>query len=315
MHFSARGAITALGALLGFLLTYWLLKSHSDFLPRDHGREYAVNGKQSIGKPRGAGIVFVLAAAAMILIFGMVSVEMILYMALLAAIMLTGYLDDAAKVSWGELRKGILDLVIAVATTVVFLYYNGSDVTECFTGGKAHLPMVLFAILSILLIWVAINVTNCSDGVDGLSGTLTIITLLTYYVADQILQKTEFNDAIIIFIACLLAYLWFNAGPSLMLMGDAGSRAMGFFIALTALKSGSPFLYLLASIVLIVDGGAGIAKVFLMRHTKIRILQQTTTPIHDHVRKNFGWSNTQTVTRFAIIQMVVSVVTLGIMMH
>ena len=187
--------------------------------------------------------------------------------------------------------------------------------TECFTGGTAHLPMVLFAILSILLIWVAINVTNCSDGVDGLSGTLTIITLLTYYVADQILQKTEFNDAIIIFIACLLAYLWFNAGPSLMLMGDAGSRAMGFFIALTALKSGSPFLYLLASIVLIVDGGAGIAKVFLMRHTKIRILQQTTTPIHDHVRKNFGWSNTQTVTRFAIIQMVVSVVTLGIMMH
>lgn len=315
MHYSARYTMTAIGALLGFLLTFWLLNKHSSFLPKDHGREYAVNGKQSIGKSRGAGIVFVLAAAAMILLFASVSIEMILYMALLAAIMLTGYLDDAAKVSWGELRKGILDLIIAVATTIVFLYYNGSDVTECFTGGTAHFPMVLFAVLSILLIWVAINVTNCSDGVDGLSGTLAIITLLTYYFADLVLQRTDFNDEIIIFIACLLAYLWFNAGPSVMLMGDAGSRAMGFFIALTALKSGSPFLYLLASIVLIIDGGAGIAKVFLMRHTKIRILQSTTTPIHDHVRKNFGWSNTQTVTRFAIIQLIISFVTLGIMMH
>ena len=89
-------------------------------------------------------------------------------------------------------------------------------------------------------------------------------------------------------------------------MGDAGSRAMGIFIAITALKSQSPFLYLLAAAVLIIDGGLGLIKVSLLRFLKIHILKNTTTPIHDHVRKKMGWSNAQVVFRFAIIQIIIS---------
>ena len=85
-------------------------------------------------------------------------------------------------------------------------------------------------------------------------------------------------------------------------MGDAGSRALGFYIAVVAMKSGRPFIFLLLAVVLIVDGGIGLIKIFLLRFFKIAILKNTRTPLHDHARKETGWSDTQVVFRFAIIQ-------------
>jgi phospho-N-acetylmuramoyl-pentapeptide-transferase len=90
-------------------------------------------------------------------------------------------------------------------------------------------------------------------------------------------------------------------------MGDAGSRAMGLFIAIAIMKTGRPFLYILAALVLMVDGGIGLLKVSLIRVFKIHILKNVRTPLHDHVRKNLGWSNAQTVFKFAIIQIMIAV--------
>ena len=59
---------------------------------------------------------------------------------------------------------------------------------------------------------------------------------------------------------------------------------------------------------LLLDGGLGLIKVSLLRVGKIRILTKVRTPLHDHVRKMWGWSNTQTVFRFAIIQIILAVV-------
>ena len=103
----------------------------------------------------------------------------------------------------------------------------------------------------------------------------------------------------------LVAYLWYNANPSSMLMGDAGSRAMGMMIAITALGSGYPLLYIPFSLVMILDGGLGLVKVALLRFLKIRILSNTRCPLHDQARKVNGWSNTQVVFRFAIIQFII----------
>lgn len=89
-------------------------------------------------------------------------------------------------------------------------------------------------------------------------------------------------------------------------MGDAGSRAMGLFISIAILKTGSPFLYIPVTLVMILDGGLGLLKVALLRFLKIRILTKVRTPLHDHVRKNWDWSNTQTVFRFAIVQIILA---------
>lgn len=300
-----RPLIAFIGVLTAFGATCLLLSKCSGLLPKDQGRDFAVEGKKSAGKPRGAGIIFVLVFAVAMLLFADLSLELCIYLMLVVIEMLTGFFDDTADKPWGELKKGILDLIVAVAVALTYLQYNGS--TILFAGKELVLHPVLFAVCAVVLVWVSINVTNCADGVDGLSGTLVIITLATIYVIDNIRAAgPEFSFPILLFIVCILGYLWYNATPSRLLMGDAGSRAMGVFISIAVLKSGSPFLYIPAAFVLIMDGGLGLVKVSLIRVFKIHILKNTLTPLHDHVRKKLGWSNTQTVFRFAIIQIVIS---------
>ncbi len=285
------------------------------FLPKDIGRDYAHDGKLSAGKPRGAGIIFILAYIISAVLFSHINIELLIYHVLVLAAMMTGFLDDASKAPWGEYKKGLLDLAIAIGVAVSYLYFNGNGVKLALFNVSFNIPYVIYGILIVILIWTAINVTNCADGVDGLSGTLTIITLLSFYVANRVLGRgSDMNHLIFLFCVCLLGYLWFNATPSKLLMGDAGSRAMGLFIGIVALKSGSPFLFLLLAIVIILDGGLGLVKVTLLRFLKIHILKNIRTPLHDQVRKVNGWSNTQTVYRFSIIQIVVSGITLYILL-
>ena len=293
------------GILFAFLVTIVATDKLSQFLPKDAGRDFAHDGKLSAGKPRGAGIIFVLAFVAAAILFAPMNVEYLIYLVLVAICMLTGYLDDASKNPWGEYKKGFLDLCVAVMVAVTFLKYNSNIVELAMFGAKFTIHPILFALLTVVLVWTSVNVTNCTDGVDGLSGTLTIITLMTIYGINVIREiPGDFSFLILIFAVCILGYLWYNATPSRLMMGDAGSRAMGLFISIAILKTGSPFLYIPAAIVLILDGGLGILKVSLIRFCKIHILKNVRTPIHDHVRKVWMWSNTQTVFRFAIIQII-----------
>ena len=307
--------LAALGLLVAFAGTCLFLTTCSQYLPKDAGREFAHDGKLSAGKPRGAGIIFILVFTVSALIFAPIGREMCIYLILVAAEMLTGYMDDSSDKPWGEYKKGLLDLIVAVVLAFTFLNHNSNTITLASIGMEVTIPPILFGILIVILVWVSINVTNCADGVDGLSGTLTIITLMTIYVIDKIKGMPEdFSYLILLFAICILGYLWYNATPSRLMMGDAGSRAMGIFISIAILKTGSPILYIPVAIVLILDGGLGLVKVFLIRFFKIHILKNTRTPLHDHVRKIMGWSNTQTVFRFAIIQIVVSIATVYMLM-
>ncbi len=303
-----QALVAALGLLAAFVGTCLFTAKCSKFLPRDAGRAFAHDGKLSAGKPRGAGIIFIFVFVAAAFLFAPVNLEIIIYLILIVAEMLTGYMDDASENPWGEYKKGLLDLIVAVILAVTYLSFNSSTIEIASLGMRLTIPPVLFGLLTVILVWGSINVTNCTDGVDGLSGTLAIITLGTFYVIDHIKgNQDNFTFLILLFMICILGYLWYNATPSLLLMGDAGSRAMGIFISIAALKSGSPLLYIPVALVFILDGGLGLLKVALIRGFKIHILKNVRTPLHDHVRKVMGWSNTQTVFRFAIIQIVISV--------
>ena len=296
------------GILFAFAATVFATARLSPFLPKDAGREFAHDGKLSAGKPRGAGIIFVLAFAAAGLLFAPVQAEHVIYLILIVICMLTGFFDDASKTPWGEYKKGFLDLCVAAMVALTFLRYNSNVVELALFDIRFTLHPIVFALLTVVLVWISVNVTNCSDGVDGLSGTLTLITLMTIYIIDRIKDAgQDFSFLILLFSVCILGYLWYNATPSRLLMGDAGSRAMGLFISIAILKTGCPFLYIPVALVLLLDGGLGLGKVFLLRFFKIRILKNVRTPLHDHVRKVWDWSNTQTVYRFAIIQIIVSV--------
>lgn len=309
--FADSNFIFLIGVVVAFALTIAFMRIFADKLPHDQGRAFAVEGTLSKGKARGAGILFIIALIACDIVFNILSLEKTIYLVIIALTMVSGFLDDAAEKPWNEYVKGAIDLVLAIGVAVTFLYYNGNSFTIAIANGYyVDLPYWLYGILIVALVWMAINVTNCTDGVDGLCGSLSIITLGSFYLYMRVMGEVigDFTYTIVLFIVVLLAYLWFNANPSTILMGDAGSRAIGIMIAITALKSGSPLLYIPLSLVMILDGGLGLLKVALLRFLKIKILKSVRCPLHDQARKVNNWSNTQVCYRFGIIQFVISLV-------
>ena len=299
----SQRTVDALGFLLAFALTALMDSVFREKLPQDHGRAFAVNGELSKGKARGSGLIFVLCIALVTLAVVPLRTEYIIYTVLLIASMLSGYFDDASEVAWNEYKKGLIDLVIAIVAGVTYLNFNSTAVH--FLNWSFAIPYPLYLVLIVVLIWASINVVNCTDGVDGLSASVAVVTIGTFLLAYG-KELGDYATAAIVFIGALLAYLWMNAKPSTLLMGDAGSRAMGFFLAVLALKSGHPFSFLLAALVFIVDGSLGILKISFKRFLHISILKNTLTPLHDHVRKRMGWSDEQVVARWLILQAVAS---------
>lgn len=309
--FSESRIILLAGIAAAFLCSFLGIRFGMSSLPRDGGRKFAVNGALSKGKPRGAGLIFVAAFTVCGVLFVPFTAENLIYILLVVGGMMSGYLDDASEKPWGEYKKGLIDLVIALAGSFTYVNFNGSTIRIPFTELSVTLPRWLYILLGVVLIWTAINVTNCSDGVDGLSGTLSMITIGSFCLLCLDVSP-DFSFLCGIMIAVILAYQWFNASPSILMMGDAGSRAMGLFIAFAAMKSGNPLLYIPLALVTILDGGLGLLKISLKRFLKISILKNTRTPLHDHARKNKGWSDPQTVYRFAIIQTALCFVTLAL---
>lgn len=301
--------VQLIGIVFAFALTFIVTKLGKGKLPTDRGKEFAHDGQAAKGKPQGAGLFFVLVFILSGFLFGKVNLENSLYMILIGLCMITGYMDDAASKPWGRVIKGMLDLVLSVGVACTYIYFNGSSIMLRICGCSFDPGVIIMGILIAGLVWGSINVTNCADGVDGLSGSLSIITLFTIYqlyCMDG--TQDEFGFFVVLFIICLLAYLWFNATPSILMMGDAGSRAMGMMIAIAVIMTGSLFSYIVVAIVLILDGGLGLLKITLIKTIKVHIMKNIRTPLHDQVRKNMGWSNTQNVFRFAIIQIVINVI-------
>ena len=298
--------LLAIYAFFAFVLTAILLRVNFRFLPVDHGRVNAVDGELSKGKTRGVGFVMMLCFAVCIALFLPFRVESAIYALILIAEMLSGYLDDASKIPWSDYKKGLIDFVLSAGVGIVFVLFNPS--TIAFGSHVVTLPRTVYAILATILVWMAINAVNCTDGVDGLSSSVGIVSIASMLLIYRASFEVEYMGFGMLFIAVLAAYLLFNASPSSQLMGDAGSRPLGILLALLAMKSGHPLCFLLLCAVFILDGITGLVKIFLKRFFRISILKNIRTPLHDEVRKNRGWSDPQVVIRFAIIQILFSVI-------
>ena len=108
-------------------------------------------------------------------------------------------------------------------------------------------------------------------------------------------------------------YLWYNAEPSKILMGDAGSRYLGILVATASLMTGNPFIVLALAPIVLVNGGGGLGKLVLLRLAKKagfdigeeNLIRRVRFPLHDHCKKNLKWSNAQVLMRFVLLQLVV----------
>jgi len=294
------------GAFFGLIATFFALTRLTFFLPTDHGRAFAVEGAHSKGKPTGAGFLFITVFAVTSFLFIPLRWDNIFYYILIEAAMLAGYLDDGAQKPWSEYKKGLLDLLISFLTALTYSFFSSREIIFPIIGQTFVVPFAAYLLLGTVLVWVAINVTNCTDGVDGLSSSLTIISLSSILLFSYMMGTTDsWSGAVLIMIGVLMAYLWFNTNPSQLLMGDAGSRALGVFMAVSVMHTRQPFAYIFLCLVFILDGGAGIVKISLKRFLHICILKNITTPFHDHLRKRTGWSNPQVTTRISMLHMIV----------
>ncbi|NVP24075.1 hypothetical protein [Treponema phagedenis] len=330
--FQSFTVLIGISLYLGFCLTAFILPKMYRFLPKDRGREFTLTPEAAAGKPTGGGVVFISIFVLMIFILIIPSVTQIVVLILTWLAMLTGYLDDKADVSWGEYKKGALDFLLSIATTIVLYHFYFHDKVSYwvpFITGQVSVHPVVFFIISTIIIWTSINTTNCTDGVDGLSSTLVLMALLSLGVVFYfLLGNIKVSEYLLIpFIqdgaqwallsfslsGVLMGYLWHNAFPSSVLMGDAGSRALGFFIGVLVLVSGNPFLLLMTSSVILINGGTGLLKIVMLRFFHIKIFSSIRFPLHDHMRKSRKWSPMQVQIKFMIIQLLITIAVLGLL--
>ncbi len=328
-------------------LTTWLgLPRLWDRLPRDRGKVVAHAGAVAAGKPTGAGLLIVCLVVPWLLVVMPWQAQQLGILGCLALCMLTGYLDDRSGKPWSEFRKGILDLVVALLACLALSRGQAVPVWWPLAKGTFELPLWGFLAVGTPVLWLCINTANCSDGVDGLAGGLIMLSLFylggflyvvvghvevaNYLLVPHNPQGAKWALLVFTMAGGLAGYLWHNAEPSAVLMGDAGSRSLGLLIGVAVLASGNPALVVVVAPVILINGGAGLVKLAVLRGLRrlgfdiqdpaakakpengggvavahyhvLRLLHSVRFPLHDHCRKNLKWSNTQVLVRFLLIQ-------------
>jgi phospho-N-acetylmuramoyl-pentapeptide-transferase len=302
------------------MATFWVLPRWWHQLPRDQGRAHAVGAEASIGKPLGAGILFVPLFAVATLLAVPPSWPHLTVVGCMLASMLVGYFDDRKRGGFSEYTLGAFDLMVSIAAATAVCQWLPFDIWLPLVKAPLTIEPWLFVSVGAVLIWVTINSTNATDGVDGLSGSLSTMALVFlgailyavvghqqiagYLLVPHYVAGANWSLFAFAMVGCLAAYLWYNASPSAVLMGDAGSRPVGLLMGVLVLASGNPFLIIVVAGVVLVNGGTGLLKVALLRFFRVPIFRNVRYPLHDHVRHRLGWSNTQVMVRFMLLQAV-----------
>lgn len=314
----SRLLLIGLGASLSCLLTWLLLPRLWHLLPRDHGRADAVGAAASVGKPVGAGIIVFLIYVGVCLLVLPFEARALELLGCTLLMMAEGYLDDRSAKGWSEYRLGLVDLVVSLLGAAALCQLQTVEIWLPIAKSPIPVSPWIYVPVAACLIWITINATNCTDGVDGLSGSLASIAL--FYVGivlygivghaevARYLEVPHYDEAVgygmmaFILTGGLAGYLWHNAHPSAVLMGDAGSRPLGFLLGALVLGTGNPVLLVVVAGVVFVNGATGLLKMFLLRFFKVGLFRATRFPLHDHARQRLGWSNTQVLLRFVLLQ-------------
>lgn len=334
--------LIAFGTMLAGLVVWSRLPRLWSRLPRDQGKKLAADGGgKAAGKPTGAGLWASLLILPVILLVvpptpAICGIIVCLYLA-----MLCGYLDDRSVKPWGELKKGVLDALIALLAAAFLCQGEATTIWLPFVKTTLTVAPWIYIPCTGAVLWMTMNATNCSDGVDGLAGSLTLISLFSlaallygvvgYLPVSEYLLVPHYPDgarwAILTSTIAggLAGYLWHNAEPSRVLMGDAGSRMLGLLVGVAVMVAGNPLLVVVVAPVVLVNGGTGLMKMLLLRLLKrvgfdttppsrltpaaaarqnvlVRTLHRYRFPLHDHCRKNLHWSNAQVLMRFVLVQ-------------
>jgi phospho-N-acetylmuramoyl-pentapeptide-transferase len=202
-------------------------------------------------------------------------------------------------------------------TVVLFLYFSeGEHITALYLPffKKEVLDMgALWIPFGILLIVGESNAVNFSDGLDGLLAGLLILVFITLAILTYITGRTDYSSYLGIpyipgagelTVFCLAAagacigFLWFNAHPAEVFMGDVGSLSLGGVVAVISLIIKKEILILVIGGVFVLEIASVIIQVASYKLRKKRVFKMA--PLHHHFEMS-GWVETKVVIRFWIL--------------
>jgi phospho-N-acetylmuramoyl-pentapeptide-transferase len=321
------GAASATALLIGLLLgpkfISWLRKTQGK------GQPIRTDGPQSHLAKRGTPTMGGL------LILTSVMISVLLWMDLTnpyvwACLIVTsgfgviGWLDDYDKVKKahhaglsGKTRL-LAEFVIAGFATWIMIRTGGTGL---------HLPFVKETVLDLGWFYIAFgafvivafgNAVNLTDGLDGLATMPVIIACIAFLLISYLVGNARFanylgvphvpgaGDLTVLLLAIVgagLAFLWFNAPPAAVFMGDTGSLALGGALGAVSVATHHEFVLAIVGGVFVVEALSVVIQVLVYKRTGKRVFLMA--PIHHHF-EHLGWSEPTVVIRFWIISFVLA---------
>jgi len=243
-----------------------------------------------------------------------------------------GYMDDYLKVtkknSDGLSARVKFGAQIAVALTVaLFLYFSGGEGIT-----NLYVPFYKNPVVDMGVFWIPFavifivgfsNAANLADGLDGLATGLLIWVLIALGLLTYLSGRADFSAYLGIpyiegggelMVFCLAAvgacvgFLWYNATPAQIFMGDTGSLSMGGIIAVVSLIIKKEILSLIIGGVFVLEAASVILQVLSFKLYGRRILKMS--PLHHHFELS-GWAESKVVIRFWILGGLFAVIALS----
>src|SRR5919199_155410 len=312
-----RVLIAGLGAMLISILAgprfiAFLRRHEFGQMIREEGPEHHVT-KQ--GTPIMGGLLILATATVGYLALSVYTVPALTVLFVTLACGLVGFLDDFIKLphrrSLGLAGRWKL-ILLALITVGVGLAANHQHLpTSVYIPGIGELPLsYAWYGLLFLVIAGAANGVNLTDGLDGLAAGTGMIALFTFTAMNVIAWirsgppgdrfDTKLDLAIVgaALIGAVIGFLWYNAFPAEVFMGDTGSMAIGGALAAFATMTKTIFLLLLIGGIFAIEALSVILQVFSFRYWGRRIFLMA--PIHHHFEMK-AWSETKIMVRFWIV--------------
>ncbi len=320
------GGAFALTLLSGSFLVQWL-RAHNV------GKRVREDGPQShlvkTGTPTMGGIMIVGSVLILTVVFNLIGYySMLLPLSVLVSFGILGGFDDFLTItrskapdpqSYGVSVRFKFIWVFLIALIAALALYlpapyglaNSGRVIVPFYGaidiGLGYIPVAVFVIIA------TSNAVNITDGLDGLAAWLLVIAFSAYGVISFIAFPRLINLSTFSFtlVGACAAFLWFNAHPAQVFMGDTGSLALGAVLGVVALQSQYWLLLPLIGIVFVAETASSALQTLWFKWTRRRYGQGRRlfrmAPLHHHFEQG-GWSETQTQQRFVLIGMIAALI-------
>lgn len=275
-----------------------------------------------VGTPTMGGLMIIVPTVIFVSLFVLPRfLSLLLPLGMLIGAGTLGAIDDWTKLCQkrrGEDKIGILGrhkmLVVTVLAFVgaVILYWPlGLGLVYLPTVGyEIYLPFWIYIPIAALAIAGTTNAVNLADGLDGLAGGTAAINFATYGVIALRQGKPHLATFCFCMAGGILAFLWYNAYPAQLFMGDTGSLALGATLATVALMTGHWILLpiigsiFVAMVVSVMIQTTCFKLTRRLYGTGRRVFKMA--PIHHHFEL-LGWSEVQIVQRFWLISMLTGV--------